>query len=335
MGRMTIYNAEITQSWDSVSEENKTLYRDFIRYCQSTNKSPQTLTQYKEWLKIFFCWNYDENNDKFFIDLKKRDFVYYFGWLQDKGMSANRVAALKSVLSSFASEIELLDEDLYPNFRNQLRGLEPIHIDTVREKTVLSPDKLEQILQNLVDSKCYQEACYLALVCASGARKAELLQMKVSFFTRETEAFNGYMYVTPLIRSKGRGKEGKKIKKYVIKEMFLPYLTLWLEQREKQNIKSEWLFVTKKGDQYIQATISTANSFAQKISKLNDTDFYAHSGRHYFCSLLRSMNLPDEAIRLIFSWESANLIQIYDDTPVDDRLAKWFIKQEKEGIEGE
>ena len=138
-------------------------------------------------------------------------------------MSANRIASLKSVLSSLASEIELLYEDVYPNFHNQLRGLEPVHINTVREKTVLTTDQINEILQGLLDNGEYQIACYLALLCASGSRKSEMLQMKPEFFTPEHEVFNGYMYCTSSIRSKGRGKQGKIIKKYVIKDFFKPF----------------------------------------------------------------------------------------------------------------
>ena len=141
-------------------------------------------------------------------------------------MSANRIASLKSVLSSLSSEIELLYEDMYPNFHNQLRGLEPIHISTIREKTVLSTEQINNILSGLVEKKEYQVACYLALLCSSGSRKSEMLQMKPEFFGEDREVFNGYMYCTPSIRSKGRGKQGKIIKKYVIKESFLPFFKL-------------------------------------------------------------------------------------------------------------
>ena len=141
-------------------------------------------------------------------------------------MSANRIASLKSVLSSLSSEIELLYEDVYPEFHSQIRGLETVHISTVRTKTVISDEDMVKILQSLVDKKEYQVACYLALACASGSRKAELLQMKVSFFDEGHEVFDGYMYCTPEIRSKGRGKQGKIIKKYVIKSLFKPFLDL-------------------------------------------------------------------------------------------------------------
>lgn len=326
MGRGLIYNSDITKSYDKISEKNKRLIKEFVQYCKANDKSPQTIKQYTEWLKVFFSWNYDENDDKFFIDLKKRDFINYFGYLRDLNMSPNRIASLKSVLSSLSNEIEILYEDEYPTFKNQIRGMEAVHITKVREKTVLSTEDMEKILQGLVDAKEYQVACFLALMCASGTRKGEMIQMKPSFFSKDAEIFNGYMYLTPEIRSKGRGKEGKMIKKYVIKKIFKPYFDLWMEERKRLGIKNEYLFVTLKEGVFVQATISTANTFARRISKMFNIEFYNHSARHYFCTLLKSMELPDDIIAQIFSWESADLVKVYDDTPAEERLSKFFEK---------
>ena len=58
MGRSTVYNNNLTDDWSKVSSENQNLVKDFIRYCKSNDKSPMTITQYEEWLKVFFCWNY-------------------------------------------------------------------------------------------------------------------------------------------------------------------------------------------------------------------------------------------------------------------------------------
>lgn len=330
MGRSTVYNNNLTDDWDNVRKENRKLVQDFIKYCKSNDKSPQTMHQYEEWLKVFFCWNYKENDDKFFIDLKKRDFVYYFGWCRDLGMSANRIASLKSVLSSLSSEIELLYEDEYPSFHNQLRGLEAIKISTVRPKTVISDEEMVKILEGLVEAKEYQTACYLALACASGSRKAELLQMKPEFFTEEAEVFDGYMYCTPEIRTKGSGKRGKMIKKYVIKEIFKPFFDLWMAEREKLGIKNKTLFVTKKDGEYISATISTANSFASKISKMFNIEYYSHSSRHFFCTYLKRKKLPDDVITKIFGWSSAEMVKIYSDISEEEILGEFFINFNKE-----
>ena len=325
MGRKTVYNANLTESWENVSDVNKRLVKDFIRYCKSNDKSPQTIAQYEQWLQVFFSWNYNENEDTFFINLKRRDFVYYFGWCRDHGMSANRIASLKSVLSSLSTEIELLYEDMYPNFHNQLRALEPVRIDTVREKTVIPNQQMWEMLEKLVEMKEYQLACYLALACASGCRKAELLQMQVGFFTEERLVFDGYMYCTPEIRTKGRGKQGKIIKKYVIKELFKPYLDLWLEERQKLGITIPYLFVTKdKDSNYIPAGIAMANYFAKKISRLFKIDYYAHSSRHFFCTYLKRMNLPDDVITQILGWANSDMIKIYSDIPAEEVLGSFF-----------
>ena len=54
MGRKTVYNENLTKNWENVSKENKRLVKDFIQYCKSNDKSPQTIFQYEEWLKVFF-----------------------------------------------------------------------------------------------------------------------------------------------------------------------------------------------------------------------------------------------------------------------------------------
>lgn len=71
MGRSTVYNNNLTIDWPNVSEANRQFVADFVRYCKSNDKSPQTIHQYEEWLKVFFCWNYKENGDKLFVELKK------------------------------------------------------------------------------------------------------------------------------------------------------------------------------------------------------------------------------------------------------------------------
>lgn len=324
MGRSTVYNKNLTAGYNDVCQENQRFVKEYLLYCKSQDCSPQTIHQYEEWLKVFFCWNHDNNSDKLFVDVKKRDFVYYFGWCRELGMSGNRIASLKSVLSSLSNEIELLYEDEYPTFRNLVRTLDPIRISPTREKTVLSLEEVKNILKKLVEVKEYQIACYFALACSSGARKAELIQMKVSDFVEKNEVFDGYMYCTSEVRSKGRGKKGKMIHKYVIKEFFKPFFDLWMQEREEKGISSEYLFVSTKNNIYAPATISTANTFALNVSKICGLEFYAHSARHFFCSYLRQMKLPDEAIRLIFSWESLELLKIYDDTPVSDRLSNIF-----------
>lgn len=67
MARTTVYNEDLSKEWQIVNPKNQKLLKEFIRYCVANDKSPQTCNQYEAQLKIFFCWNYRENDDKFLL----------------------------------------------------------------------------------------------------------------------------------------------------------------------------------------------------------------------------------------------------------------------------
>lgn len=336
MSRKTVYNYGMTVGYEKVSEENRDLVEDFLSY-SGLSKSPQTVVQYKNWLMVFFCWNKDSNGDAFFTDVKKRDFAKYFGWLMEKGSSPARLSCLKAVLSSLSNYIELMYEDKYPSFHNQTKGIDSIPEARVRKKTVLTTDEVDSMLKTLVDRKEYQLACYIALVCACGCRRAESIQMKPSFFVPQNEVFEGFMWKTPVLRGKGKGKIGKQISKYVIKSMFKPYLDLWMAEREREGIWCpDALFVRRVGrGKWEPANVQTADYFATLISNEFNIDFYAHCLRHYFCTYLKSKHLPDDAIKEIFSWASTDMIQIYDDTPAEAKLERYISADGFKAPEGE
>lgn len=281
-------------------------------------------------MKVFFCWNYNENEDKFFIDLKKRDFVRYLGYLRGLGLSSNRVASLKSAISSLANCIEVLDEDLYPNFRNLIKSLEPVHKEPVREKTVLTDEQVKECLDKLLAQNQCQIACALALSFASGMRKAELTRMKVEFFDDAHLILNGKMYKTGIIKTKGHGSSGKQIPKYVLRDKFQPYFDAWMKQREERGIESPWLFVTASEGKFIQATVSQMNTYAEKIGALMNVPFYFHCMRHLWTTNMQKEGISDSAIAEIQSWNSLEMVKRYSDIPTEEHWAQFFNGEDKE-----
>ena len=325
MARSTVYNAGLTVDIDKVNPKNKELLDSALKYYKSSDRTATTIKNYKNQLEIFFCWNYKENGDKFFIDLRKRDFVFFLGYVRNElKASSQRVGSFKAALSSFSNVIEIMYDLEYPNFRNVVRNLEPVVKTSVREKTVLSEEQVDEFLRKLVEMGKYQLACYLALLASSGCRKSELIQMKVEFFDEKHEVFDGFMYKTDDIRSKGRGAAGKVIGRYVIKSTFKPYLDLWLQDRAEKGIDSEYLFVVKRDGQYVPAKSSTMDSFAEIISKMFNIDFYNHCVRHYFCTKLKRNKLPDEIVTLVLHWSSPDMVKIYNDIPQEESLSDYF-----------
>ena len=79
--------------------------------------------------------------------------------------------------------VEAILDDEYPGFRPIIRKIESPVNQPVREKTVLTDEQCDTLLQTLVDKGQYEKACFVALALFSGRRKAELLRFKVSYFT--------------------------------------------------------------------------------------------------------------------------------------------------------
>ena len=326
MGRTTVYNNITTPELIAqVLPENIQLMDDFIEYLQSIGRAETTITQYKADLKIFWVWNLQNNNNKEFTKITKREFARFQNHCMNTwGWSPKRVRRVKSVISSMSNYIEnILDEEPeYEGYRAIIKKIESPVNDVVRDKTIFEKDELQKLLDYLVDNKEYKKACMLSLAMNSGRRKAELPRFKVSYFNDDNVRF-GSLYKTPeKVRTKGRG-QGKYIELYVMKNEFDPYLKLWMNQRDELGIKSEWLFPAKDNqDEHIG--ISTMNHWAHIFSDILGKDFYWHSLRHFFTTECLKKNLPSSVVQEIISWDSADMVNLYDDRDADETLSKYF-----------
>ena len=163
----------------------------------------------------------------------------------------------------------------------------------------------------------------LALAMYSGRRKAELPRFKVSYFNEEN-AFLGSLYKTPeKVKTKGRGSRGKMLNLYVLKKEFDPYLKLWLDERKTQGIESEWLF-PMSDDFSHPIKPETLDSWAITFTRILGKEFYWHSMRHFFTTQCLKKNLPSSVVQEIVGWESADMVNLYNDTTTEETLSKYF-----------
>ena len=225
-------------------------------------------------------------------------------------------------MSNFIENI-LDEEEEFEGYRAVIKKIESPVKEEVREKTIFEPEELQGLLQHLVDQKKYMQACILALAMYSGRRKAELPRFKVSYFDEEN-VFLGSLYKTPeKVRTKGRGSRGKMLDLYVLKKEFDPYLKLWLDYRKENNITSEWLFPsTSNQDEPIKA--DTLDNWVNTYTRFLGKPFYWHSLRHYFTTQCFKANLPSSVIQEIVGWESADMVNLYNDTTTEETLAQYF-----------
>lgn len=331
MGRTTVYNKiSSPELLKQVLPENIELSNDFLDYLQSVDKAKSTIAQYKNDLNIFWCWNLQHNKNKEFIKITKREFSKFQNHALNEWMwSPKRTRRVKSVISSMSNYIEnILDEEPeFEGYRAIIRKIEsPINV-AVRKKTVFKKEELQKLLDHLVENEKYIQACVLSLAMNSGRRKAELPRFKVSYFDEENVKF-GSLYQTPeKVKTKGYSSKGKMIELFVFKKDFDKYLNLWLEERKRLGITSEWLFPAKTNDGWDnnkQLKIETLNSWADQFSTFLGKDFYWHSLRHFFTTECIRSNLPSSVVQKIIGWDSADMVTLYTDLSIEETLGQYF-----------
>lgn len=329
VGRTTIYNGITSEEkLQQVHPENLQLEDDFLEYLSSIDRSKGTIKQYKANLHIFWCWNLEFNKNKFFVDLTKREIAKFQSHaLNVWSWSPKRIRTVKATISSLSNYIENILDDEYEGYKPIVRKIESPADETVRTKTIFQMEDLQSLLDTLVEKEEYMKACILALAMCSGKRKAELTRFKASYFNKENLICDGALYKTPeKMQTKGRGQRGKLLDVYTLAKPFQPYLDLWLNERNKLGVTTDWLFPKYADGKYVDnhIEISLLDSLARTFSNLLGKSFYWHSIRHYYTTQLSESGLPDSVIQDIQGWASSDMVRIYVDTDSEKQFEKYF-----------
>lgn len=319
---------KIITSEELTKEFNPENVKMVTRFLKDKNMkcSDGTINGYKSDLNIFFTWNLLENDNKFFVDIRKIEFSDFFSYaIEELKWSPKRFGRMKSCLSSFSNFIENYFDDVYPTFRNViLKSIDNLMNNPVREKTILLESQVDALLTHLSkELNKPQEACLLALAANSGARASELLRFTTKLIDENNTAFDGmFLETTKEIKTKGFGKQGKLLYKYILKDKFLPHYHLWLIEREKimtaNNKDHDSIFIKSNGE---PAELGTIRSWSEKWETFLGVPFYFHSLRHYLVTNLTRIGMESDFIVELSGWSSAQMYNTYNDLTAKDR--KW------------
>lgn len=324
MARKTYRQVIVTKELlKQINPINIDIFEKFLKE-KATRTSPATIKNYRSSGNIFFVYNLLRNENKLFTDIKKLEFSDFFSYATDElRWGSARTNGVRSLLSSLSIFIEKFLDSEYPNFRNLiLKTIESIPKEFRREKTVLTNEQIENLLNHLSETNS-QHACWLALAAYSGSRFAELLRFTTDIIDENNTAFGDiFLETTRKLRTKGRGKSGKLLLKYIIKDRYLPYHKKWIEDR-KQII--EKLGVEDCGALFIKpdgtpATEGTIRSWISTMESWLGVDFYAHAIRHFLVSEFSRRKIPTNLIKDIVGWESESMVTLYDDNSSKDRV---------------
>ena len=308
-----------------INPENVKLMERFLKNF-ATKRSPKSVVVYRSNLNIFFVWNLLENDNRPFVKIKKLQLLDFFDYaLSELHWSPNRFHQCHSSLSSFSDWIENYYDEVegYENFRNIVKKIEKPSKEAIREKTVLKEEDINKIFATLENENRTQEQCLLALAISCGARVSELAQFTLSLINEENAVFDGlFLETTEKIRTKGSGVQGKMLKKYILKDMFLPYYHKWLVEREeimkKTNQDHDSIFITKDGN---PANADRLRDWIGTWGDIVEQPIYPHSLRHYQISLLKRLEIDDDLIVYLTGWAEGTghtMISIYNDNELID-----------------
>jgi len=309
-----------------INPENIKLAERFLKNF-ATKRSPNSVTSYRSNLRIFFTWNLLENDNKLFVDIKKRELMDFFDYaVTELQWSSNRFAQCHSSLSSFSAWVENFYDEDYPMFRNLLPKIEKPVKENIRKKTVLQKEDIDKLFNYFEDNNMFQEACLLALAISCGARVSELARFTIDLIDENNVVFDGlFLETTEEIATKGRGTNGKMLKKYILKDLFLPHYHKWLTIRkdivgnEKQD--HNYIFVTKDGN---PANADRLRDWIAEWGNIVGQPCYPHGLRHYHITFLKRLELEDDFIVYLTGWSEStghSMVGIYNDMTAADR--KW------------
>lgn len=307
--------------YEKVDSETKQLVDEFLQDF-AIRSSPNSVTIYKSNFKIFLCWNYTFNNNTPFVEINKRSLKKFFIYASEElKWGSARYKNVWSTLNTFSEWIENICDDIYPEFRNNVKKIDKVPKSFAREKTVFTKAELDNLLNWLGEQGRTQQQCLLALIMSSGMRIAETTRMTTDLISDDNIVFDGLFWeTTKEIQTKGRGKSGKLLNKYIIIDLFKKYYEAWLPERQqildKNGKEHNYIFISSNGD---PATKSTYRYWMQDWDDaLNGKHWYPHAGRHFWTSYLSSIGLEKQLIQELQGWSTDTLVDLYDDNTAKD-----------------
>ena len=312
------------ESIEKINPKNKKLMKMFLKH-KNAKCSDKTILNYESDLNIYFCYNLVENENKHFIKTKKIELAEFFDYgLLELKWSGNRYLRMRSLLNSFSDFIvDYLDED-YPEFKNLINKAVPkVPKIAVRKKTVLLPEQVYALKDQLLKDGKLQQAAYLMLLAGSGARISETLRITVDMIDENHDAFGGlFLETTEEIKTKGHGKNGYMMSRFIIKDVFLPVYKEWLVKRkeimDKNGQTHNEMFIKSNGT---PAKETTVRSWISTWEKVLDLDLYAHAFRHFIVSDLTRKGCSSDFIIAVMKWKSSDMYKVYND--IEDKDRQW------------
>jgi len=320
-----VFHPEI---WEQVNPQNKELLDDFMLDLRENKRSPVTISQYYSDLRGFFCYLYTAYNNRFVLELTKKDLKRYaLALIEERGVSNARRNVLIACLHSMLEYAEMDDDWEYEI--NASRLIKSLHKEPIKPIIFLPDDVVMNLFDELMRRQEYQKATLLMLSYESAGRRAELAQVtKESFLDPSRNNTN-------VVIGKGRKKFS-----LIYFELTRKAALVWLDQRSPDDISD--LFVAGDGaDRHEAAPMDVYRMFYSMRPLLDEVfdgdeqEFGTHSmrhsaitnyknGSHHVCRDLGKPGFSLDQLQILAHHDSVDTTQSYLPDITNEELQGMF-----------
>lgn len=318
-----IYTDEI---YEKVNKESKLVVDDYKLELKSKGKSAGTIKQYMADIKMFLCWSVDNLDNKYILDMKKRDFRNFFLFMSETGKSSSRINRVQCSLRNLL-EFCYQDDDEYEDYnRNIMTSIKGVQKVEVREIVFLDDDQIDFLLNHLIEKEQYQKALYLSLSYDSAARRNEIAQVEKTNF------------LDSKMTNKVQGKRGKQFSLYYL-DRTKEIAKMYFDQRGEDDIDSLWVtgYGQDKRELEGSALYQWAVSFRKILEQEYDEEILLNShslrhsslenyenGSHHSLRYLGVNGLDIKELKVLANHEDTSTTEKYLKNKDDEKLKSLF-----------
>ena len=276
------------KGWEKLKKENVEIYKQYLNSCKSSNYETweTTYSTYISNFKLFLIWFQENYKNRYLLSkdtLMEMPQIMeeYRNHCRSLGNSKRTLMNKTTSVSSFYLWCVRRNKCRFHPFDKKLDRLKFAEKDKIRKNYFLNTEQILTVrLFMKFQNKKYdiQDRILWELFLDSACRISAVQNLKLEQLRLEEGYFEGV-----------KEKEG-----YIVNAFFFEkckiLLKEWIKFREESGIHSEWLFITKYGDEYRKMSQGTIRNRVKKMGLILDIpDLYPHSLRKTSINLINNL----------------------------------------------
>ena len=298
-----------------VNADSKMVLDDYELELQARGLSDKTIYQYGADIRLFLVYVYHRMDNRYLLDLKRKDFRRYFLEMQQANLSTARINRMQSSLRNILEYCELDDDDYADYEKNQMKGIKSLAQVDTKDIFFLRDDQVTFLILYLLERQQWQKALYVSLSYDSACRRGEIVQVeKYSFMDKNRSHTNDLI-----------GKGNKRFSLFYM-ERTRAIAEKWLLVRGEDDIDSLWISdyggtrSALKANRFYDWVVSFRkildDAYAEEIN-INPHSFRHsslenyHNGSHINLQRMERDSLSLNELRVLANHENVSITQGY------------------------